>query len=132
MDLWQMSFNHILSLQTQLSTLLKRKAKYLASLGVNNKLIFFHIWEAKVDYFVEREINLFISQMISDIIALLRFEHILKHSRQKNPIFLELFSPQILAHCVWTPNILDQETHTNLYNTNKKDSRMQSFLSKTH
>ena len=33
------------------------KDKYLASLGVDNKLIFFHIWEAKVDYFVERKIK---------------------------------------------------------------------------
>ena len=40
---------------------LKREDKYVASLGVDNKLIFFHIWEAKVDYFVEREIKYLIS-----------------------------------------------------------------------
>ena len=41
---------------------LKREDKYIASLGVDNKLIFFHIWETKVDYFVEREINGIVQQ----------------------------------------------------------------------
>ena len=36
---------------------LKREDKYLASLGIDNKLIFFHILESKVDYFVKRKIK---------------------------------------------------------------------------
>ena len=31
---------------------------------------------------------------------------------KKNPIFLELFSEQVLAHCVWAPNILGREIYT--------------------
>ena len=51
---------HFISLTKTLKLifLLKREDKYLASLGIDNKLIFFHIWETKVDYFVEREIKL--------------------------------------------------------------------------
>ena len=40
-----------------LSSLLRGRISNLSSLGVDNKLIFFHIWEAKVHYFVEREIK---------------------------------------------------------------------------
>jgi len=34
-----------------------REAKYLATLGVDKKLIFLHICETRVDYFVERKIK---------------------------------------------------------------------------
>ena len=50
-------------------------------------------------------------------ISFIYFKNILKHSRRKNSIFLQLFSVQILAHCVWALNILGQDIHTVLNST---------------